>query len=99
MGRISKVWSNVGAWEEYTPFYKKLYEDSENLGKALPEPRIKETKKVAEIYHYLEWGSESSGEWVADSLFDLDADIVIEDVSSCNTRKVQLKKLVITWCF
>ena len=73
-------------------FITKYYENSENLGKKLPEPRIKETKKVAngaEIFHYLEWGSETAGEWVADSLFDLDADTVIEDISSCNTRKVQ----------
>ena len=64
--------------ESHIPkFILKYYEDSAHFGKPLPEPRIKHTKKVAngsEIFHYLEWGSESSGEWIADSLFDLDAD-------------------------
>ena len=61
----------------------------------LPEPRIKETRKVAdnsEVFHFLEWGSESGGQWVEDNLFDLDADRVIVDVSSCNTRKVRDKR-------
>ena len=78
--------------EQHIPvFISKFYENPNNLGKNLPEPRIKHTQKVAngsEVFHYLEWGAETSGEWIADSLFDLDMDRVIENVSSCNTRKV-----------
>jgi hypothetical protein len=82
-------------WEPETnipKFITNFYGNSANLGKSLPEPRIKDTKKVAngsEIFHYLEWDGETSGEWIADSLFDLDMDTVIDNnVSSCNTRKV-----------
>ena len=77
------------------PFILKYYETSSNFGKVLPEPRIKETRKVAdnsEVFHFLEWGSESGGQWVEVNLFDLDADRVIVDVSSCNTRKVRDKR-------
>lgn len=78
-------------------FISRYYADSSKFGKPLPEPRIKHTKKVSknsEIFHYLEWGNESSssGEWVSDNLFDLDSDKVIESVSSCNTRKVRDKR-------
>ena len=78
-------------------FILKYYDEAGKFGKPLPEPRIKHTKKVSknsEVFHYLEWGNESSGEWVSDNLFDLDSDKVVDSLSSCNTRKVIYKNVV-----
>ena len=55
-------------------FILKYYAETSKFGKPLPEPRIKHTKKVSnksEVFHYLEWGNESSGEKVSDNLMIL----------------------------
>ena len=104
-GKVTKYlvkWSGFpteeATWEpsgNIPSFILKYFENSSMFGKPLPEPKIKHTKQVsnsAEVFHYLEWGSEGNGEWLADSLFDLDADRVVESVSSCNTRKIKDKR-------
>ena len=78
------------------PFLQKFYLKPENLGKPLPQPRIKHTKtfKTGEKVHLLCWGDEKdSEEWVADSLFDLDNDSMIPQNSFCNTRKIKDKRI------
>ena len=77
-------------------FLQKFYLKPENLGKPLPQPRIKFTKtfKTGEKVHLLCWGDEkNSEEWVADSLFDLDNDSMIPQNSLCNTRKIKDKRI------
>ena len=46
---------------------------------------------AGEVYHYLEWGSGShkNGEWFEESVFDLDEDSLVPNISNCNTKKVE----------
>ena len=76
-------------------FILRFYEKPGNFGKPLPKPRIEKTKQVAdgsEVFHFLKWGEEDSGEWISECLFELDADSVVEEISTCNTRKIKEKR-------
>ena len=81
-------------------FIKKYYEKEENLGKPLPKPTIKHTKKIGGTeYHYLKWGTEKGGQWLDEDFFK----IVTEDGElstltpsqeiSCGTRKSRDKRV------
>ena len=51
---------------------------------------------VGEKYHLLQWGDAGAGdeEWLKESIFDLDSDNMVPEVSSCNTRKVFIIYLI-----
>ena len=84
------------------PWIQSYYEDDpQRLGKPIPEPRIKYTKRAGnEVYHYLTWGGgegEPLSRWVGDSFFSLaaeDGEIVtqLEGDRSCNTKKAKDKR-------
>ena len=84
------------------PWIQTFYsEDPQRLGKPLPEPRIKWTKKAGdEVYHYLSWEGgegENLSRWVGESFFSLasnDGEIVsqLEEDKSCNTKKTKDKR-------
>ena len=44
------------------------------------------------MFHFLKWGEEDSGEWISECLFKLDSDSVVEEISTCNTRKIKEKR-------
>ena len=46
---------------------------------------------AGEVYHYLEWGSGSdkNGEWFEESVFELDEDNLVPNLSKCKTQKVE----------
>ena len=87
--------SNIQKW--IISYYEA---DESRLGKLLPEPRVKHTKRAGdEIYHYLSWDgiSDEPSRWVGDSFFKIAADdgeIVsqLEDENSCNTQKTKDKR-------
>ena len=72
-------------------FIKKYYEKKENLGKKLPNPVIKRSKKVGKntIFHFLSWEGESGGTWLDENIFIQDEinNLVNVETSACNTRK------------
>ena len=72
-------------------FIRKYYEKKENLGKILPNPLIKRSKKVGKdtIFHFLSWDGESGGTWIDENLFIQDEINNLENIESskCNTRK------------
>ena len=75
-------------------YYKK---DPTRLGRKIPNPVIKHSKKVGNTkYHFLSWEGEKGGEWLNEDFFDiLDDDgghktTTIEE--SCNTRKSRDKR-------
>ena len=83
------------------PWIQSYYEDDpQRLGKPIPEPRIKYTKRAGnEVYHYLTWGGgegEPLSRWVGDSFFSLaaeDGEIVTQlEGGSCNTKKTKDKR-------
>ena len=83
------------------PWIQSYYDDDQRLGKPLPEPRIKYTKRAGnEVYHYLTWAGgegDNLSRWVGDSFFSLaaeDGEIVtqLEDDKSCNTKKTKDKR-------
>ena len=88
---------NASTWEpeqSIPKFIQLYYQDANNFGKALPNPRLKRVKKAGSaLYHYLTWDGESdAGKWVHEDFFKLlgeDGEIVsaLEDDNSCNTRK------------
>ena len=81
--------------EEAIPkFIRIYYKDENNLGKTLPNPKLKRVKKAgSELYHLLTWeGEGSAAQWMHEDFFKLlgeDGEIfsAFEDDNSCNTRK------------
>ena len=97
--------NDQSTWEPATniqPWIQTYYDaDHKRLGKPLPEPRIKYTKRAGdEIYHYLTWeggDSDTNPRWVGESFFSLaseDGEIVsqLEEDKSCNTKKTKDKR-------
>ena len=80
---------NEATWESeknIPKFIKLYYETPQNLGKNLPNPQIKRSKKIGkmEIYHFLCEG-EIGGQWLSEDIFnDLEKE---EEEKGCNTRK------------
>ena len=93
--------------EESVPkFIQLFYADRNNLGKPLPNPKLKRSKKAgSETYHYLSWdGDDSDGQWYHEDFFTLlgeDGEIssALETVESCNTRKSRDKESKQTFNF
>lgn len=95
--------SDENTWEgegSVPGFIQKFYEDDNNLGKPLPKPMIKHTKRIGNTeYHYLKWGTQKGGQWLNEDYFK----VVTEDgeVStmaatpevSCGTRKSRDKRV------
>ena len=57
-------------------FTQSYYSDSSNLGKKLPNPKIKHSNKLTNglTYHYLSWEGENGGSWMSDDFFSLVGD-------------------------
>lgn len=83
------------------PWIQSYYDsDPARLGKPLPEPRIKYTKKAGdEVYYYLSWDDEpGKSQWYGESFFSLaseDGEIasLLEEDQSCNTKKTKDKRV------
>ena len=81
--------------EECVPkFIQSFYADKKNLGKPLPNPKVKRSKKAgSETYHYLSWDDDKNeGQWYHEDFFTLlgeDGEIssALQTDESCNTRK------------
>ena len=80
--------------EENIPKFIQLYfNDENNFGKNLPNPKLKRVKKAGSgLYHLLSWEGESGGKWIHEDFFKLlgeDGEICtsLEDDNTCNTRK------------
>ena len=96
--------TECSTWEKSSnlqPWIMTYYaEDMTRLGKPLPEPSIKYTKRSGnETYFYLTWGEErlQGNPWKGESFFSLasnDGEIVtqIDDEKSCNTKKTKDKR-------
>ena len=88
-------------WEPSTnipEFIRLYYNNPDNLGKRLPEPRIQHKKVVGgEEMYLLSWeGNHQDEEWVGDrvfKLFDLSTD-VDQDAIKCNTVKHKVTYMV-----
>ena len=83
-------------WEPETSipkFIQSFYMERANLGKPLPNPKLKRSKAAgSETYHYLSWGGEGDGQWYHEDFFTLlseDGEISssLQTEESCNTRK------------
>ena len=92
---------NAATWEpsQNVPKFVQAYykKDPTRLGRKIPNPVIKHSKKVGNTkYHFLSWEGEKGGEWLNEDFFDiLDDDgghktTTIEE--SCNTRKSRDKR-------
>ena len=96
--------SNQATWEparNIQPWIQDYYGDDGKLGKPLPEPRIKYSKRAGdEVYYYLSWDREEGerlSQWVDKSFFSLaseDGELVsqLEEEKSCNTKKTKDKR-------
>ena len=100
------MWSGFpedsSTWEpeaNIQPWILEFYQQNQrNLGKPVPNPTIKYSKKSGgETFYYLSWGK-SNGEdqprnkWVGESFFSLaseDGDLLSQIDSSCNTKKTK----------
>ena len=89
--------------EENIPkFIVEYYKDRTKLGKVLPSPRIKHTKKTSSgtLFHFLTWEGEKGGQWHGEDFFKLaggvdgegDEMLVLPDLS-CRTRKSRDKRI------
>ena len=93
---------DLGCWEpskNLPQFIRNFYQNSKNLGKQIPPPKIKSKKNLSngtEMYVELEWDQSDDTLEVLkceEDLFEIDADKLCEDeMSSCNTRKVRDKR-------
>ena len=93
---------NEATWEpedSIPKFIQLFYAEKSNLGKPLPNPRLKRSKKAgSDTYHYLTWeGDDSSGQWYHEDFFTLlgeDGEITssVQAEESCNTRKSRDKE-------
>ena len=83
--------------EACVPPYLKLYyqNNPSKLGKQIPNPKIKHTKKIGDtLIHKLCWGDEEGDEWIDDDFFKIvnDHGESVSMLSSCNTRKSRDKR-------
>ena len=80
-------------------FIIEYYKDINKLGKALPNPRIKHSKKASSgtSYHFLTWEGEAGGQWYVEDFFKLaggdDEDDCLLPELSCRTRKSRDKRI------
>ena len=80
-------------------FIIEYYKDINKLGKALPNPRIKHSKKtsIGISYHFLTWEGEAGGQWYVEDFFKLaggdDEDDCLLPELSCRTRKSRDKRI------
>ena len=94
--------SSESTWEPedgVPKFIQLYYKEKSNLGKPLPNPKLKRTKKAgSETYHYLSWeGEASAGKWIHEDFFTLlgeDGEVssALQVDESCNTRKSRDKE-------
>ena len=77
-------------------FIREYYNDKTKLGKLLPNPRIKHTKKTSSgtQYHFLTWEGEKGGQWHGEDFFQLAGgdNLNLPDLS-CRTRKSRDKRI------
>ena len=92
---------SAATWEPATnvprfiqEYYKK---DEKRLKQKLPNPKIKNTKKVGSTkMHFLSWEGEKGGQWLGEDFFDIidgNGEVMkttLEEV--CNTRKSRDKR-------
>ena len=74
---------------------KQYYNDEENVGKKLPNPKIKQARKLTNgsKYHFLTWEGEEGGNWVyADFFSNITDDGEFNDLT-CGTRKSRDKRI------
>ena len=83
------------------PWIQDYYNGDDKLGKPLPEPRIKYSKRAGdEVYYYLSWDGEEGeklSKWVDKSFFSLaseDGELFsqLEEEKTCNTKKTKDKR-------
>ena len=87
--------------EENIPkFIQNYYSDPSKLGKKLPNPQIKHSKKLTNgtTYHFLTWEGEGNGSWISDDFFTHVGDDDTEFSGSfpeltCGTRKSRDKRI------
>ena len=87
--------------EENIPkFIQNFYSVPQNLGKRLPNPKIKQSKKLTNgtTYHYLTWEGEEGGTWIEEDFFSMVGDKDAEfsqnlPVLTCGTRKSRDKRI------
>ena len=87
--------------EENVPkFIVEYYKDRSKLGKSLPNPRIKHTKKTSSgtLFHFLTWEGEKGGQWYNENFFKLAGgndqdDLLLLPSLSCKTRKSRDKRI------
>ena len=83
-------------------FIVEYYNDKSKLGKILPSPRIKHTKKTSSgtLFHYLTWEGEKGGQWHGEDFFKIaggddgegDERSLLPELS-CRTRKSRDKRI------
>ena len=98
--------SSESTWEPedgVPKFIQLYYKEKSNLGKPLPNPKLKRTKKAgSETYHYLSWeGEASAGKWIHEDFFTLLGEVssALQIDESCNTRKSRHKERQDLLCF
>jgi hypothetical protein len=106
-GRMFKVkWFNfpveaatVEPESSIPKFIIEYYGDETKLGKPLPSPRIKHTKKTTSgtLFHFLTWEGEKGGKWHGEDFFKLAGgygeDSLLVPELSCRTRKSRDKRI------
>ena len=82
-------------------FILEYFKDKTKLGKPIPSPRIKHSKKTTSgtIFHFLTWEGEKGGQWHGEDFFKLASGYADEEESllvpdlSCRTRKSRDKRI------
>ena len=82
-------------------FILEYFKDKTKLGKPIPSPRIKHSKKTTAgtIFHFLTWEGEKGGQWHGEDFFKLASGYADEEESllvpdlSCRTRKSRDKRI------
>ena len=81
-------------------FIIEYFKDKTKLGKPIPSPRIKHSKKTTAgtIFHFLTWEGERGGQWHGEDFFKLasgydDEDSLLIPDLSCRTRKSRDKRI------
>ena len=81
-------------------FIAEYYSDKTKLGKVLPSPRIKNTKKTSSgtLFHFLTWEGEKGGQWHGEDFFKIASGEDGEERSlfpdlTCRTRKSRDKRI------
>ena len=81
-------------------FIVEYYKDKSKMGKVLPSPRIKHTKKTTSgtLFHFLTWDGEKGGQWHGEDFFklaggnDQEDNLLVPDLT-CRTRKSRDKRI------